>query len=108
MGYNTNLKGQIVYNGVIVPEGDLTSQLYLDFIDHLKSGGSVDPLNDELEIIEENKRTIRENYSIRITNIIGMKEAIERFVIEGTPIPQSIINERELLKQECNRIVDSL
>lgn len=108
MGYNTNLKGQVVYNGVIVPEGDLTSQLYLDYIDYLMAGGSVDPLNDELEAIEEQKKIIREDYSYRISNIIGMKEAIERFVMDGTPIPQSIIDEREILKTQYHNTINSL
>jgi len=108
MGYNTNLKGQILYNGIIVPEGDLTSQLYLDFIDYLKAGGSVDPLDDKLEEIEEKKRIIREEYSYRISNINGMKEAMERFAMDGTPIPQSIIDEREILKTQYRSIVNSL
>jgi hypothetical protein len=108
MGYNTNLKGQVLYNGVIVPEGDLTSQLYLDYIDYLMAGGSVDPLNNGLEEIEEQKRIIREDYSYRISNIRGIKEAMERFVIDGTPIPQSIIDEREKLKTQYHNTINSL
>lgn len=108
MGYNTNLKGQVVYNGVIVPEGDLTSQLYLDYIDYLMAGGSVDPLDDKLEAIEEQKNIIRQDYSFRISNINGMKEAMERFAMDGTPIPQSIIDEREILKAQYRSTINSL
>lgn len=108
MGYNTNLKGQVVYNGVIVPEGDLTSQLYLDYIDYLMAGGSVDPLDDKLEAIEEQKNIIRKDYSFRISNINGMKEAMERFAMDGTPIPQSIIDEREILKSQYRSTINSL
>ena len=108
MGYNTNLNGQVVYNGVIVPEGDLTSQLYLDYIDYLMAGGSVDPLDDKLEAIEEQKNIIRQDYSFRISNINGMKEAMERFAMDGTPIPQSIIDEREILKAQYRSTINSL
>jgi hypothetical protein len=37
-----------------------------------------------------------------------IKEAIERFVMDGTPIPQSIIDEREELKTQYHNTINSL
>lgn len=72
------------------------------------AGGSVDPLDDKLEAIEEQKNIIRQDYSFRISNINGMKEAMERFAMDGTPIPQSIIDEREILKAQYRSTINSL
>jgi len=43
---------------------------------------------------------MKTEYSQKISDIIGMKEAIEKNIIDGEPIPQDIIDERNRLKQE--------
>lgn len=43
-------------------------------------------------------------YSEKISNIIGIRESIERKAIDGTEIPKQIIDERERLKQEYNTL----
>lgn len=53
-------------------------------------------------------KEIRKVYSQKISNIVGMQEAVERFVIDGTPIPQSIINQRDVLKTEFFNITNTL
>ena len=37
-----------------------------------------------------------------------MREAIERNIIDGTPIPNEILEQRELLKQEYNNKVNEI
>jgi hypothetical protein len=37
-----------------------------------------------------------------------MQEAVERFVIDNTPIPQTIINQRDALKTEFFSITNTL
>lgn len=58
--------------------------------------------DDNLEMIEY----YRKKYSTMISNISGMKEAIERFIMDETPIPETIISERERLKTEFHTITD--
>lgn len=60
--------------------------------------------NDNIKLIEY----YRKKYSRLISNIDGMKEAIERSVMDGTPIPVEITTERERLKTEYHTITDPL
>jgi len=49
---------------------------------------------------------LRQEYSLKISNIKGMQEAIEKKAIEEIPIPQEIIDERERLKQEYKQLTN--
>lgn len=54
------------------------------------------------------KNKIRTLYSQKISQIDGMRESVERYSLDGTPIPQSIIDERETLKTEYHNLVTYL
>ena len=60
------------------------------------------------ESIETQLESLRFEYSYKISEIIGMREAIERNIIDGTPIPNEILEQRELLKQEYNNKVNEI
>lgn len=57
---------------------------------------------------EKLKLEIRLSYSEKISNISNLQESVERFVIDGTPIPQTIIDEREVLKTEYHNLISYL
>lgn len=46
--------------------------------------------------------SLKQEYSELISNIEGLKESIERFTFDNTPIPIEIIKKREELKEEYN------
>lgn len=100
MNYNINYKGQILFNGTVVPENEPNNPLFLDYRDYLRSGGSVEPLEYDHELAEHKRFQIRLEYSNKISSIVGMREAVERFIIDSTPIPAEILAERDRLKAE--------
>lgn len=57
---------------------------------------------------EKLKTEIRLLYSEKISTIVNLQESIERSVIDGAPIPQAIIDERELLKTEYHNLISYL
>ena len=61
-----------------------------------------------LEGKEKLKLEIRLLYSEKITRIPNLQESVERFVIDGTMIPQTIIDEREVLKTEYHNLISYL
>lgn len=87
-------------------EGDYLYDFYLDL---LKDDTN---LNEDgfLSTIGKYKfdKEIRKKYSEKISNIEGMSEAVERFAIDGTPVPQTIINQRDALKTEFFTITNTL
>jgi predicted adenine nucleotide alpha hydrolase (AANH) superfamily ATPase len=87
-------------------EGDYLYNFYLEL---LKDDSN---LNEEgfLSTIGNYKlnKEIKSVYSEKISNIVGMREAVEKFVIDGTPIPQIIINQRDTLKAEFYTITNTL
>ena len=58
--------------------------------------------------IETKLENLRFEYSQRISEIQGMREAIERNIIDGTPIPNEILEQREVLKNEYNIKVNEI
>lgn len=54
------------------------------------------------------KLKIRKLYSNKISNIDGMQEYVERNQIDGTPIPQNITDNRDVLKNEYHNIINYL
>jgi len=54
------------------------------------------------------KNKIRILYSQKISQIEGMQETIERYVLDGTTIPQEMIDKREILKLEYHNIISYL
>ena len=60
------------------------------------------------EPIETQLESLRTEYSYKISEIIGMREAIERNIIDNTPIPNEILEQRELLKKEYNNKVNEI
>jgi nicotinamide riboside kinase len=57
---------------------------------------------------EELKNKIRNLYSNKISNINGMREYVERFIIDSTSLPQNITDERESLKTEYHDLINYL
>ena len=51
---------------------------------------------------------IRNLYSEKISTISGLQESVERFALDGTTIPQTIIDERETLKTEYHNLISYL
>jgi len=107
MSYVINRNGQIFLGNVQVIMNE-NEQTYIDYKSFLESGGTVmemnDPNEDELERIE----LLRIAYSRRISEIPGMQEALERFAIDGTPIPQDIVDKREELKTEYHESINQI
>jgi len=66
--------------------------------------------NGELNYLgkEELKNKIRKLYSNKISNIDGMREYVERFIIDSTSLPQNIIDDRESLKTEYHDLINYL
>lgn len=62
------------------------------------------------EEIVESKRDLIESidneYTTKISNL--MRKSIEQFISDGTPIPQNILDERNLLRNECNAKIAEL
>jgi hypothetical protein len=107
MSYTINRKGQIFFGNiqVIMAENDPT---YIDYKAFLESGGTVMETNDANDAILEQIELLRIAYSRRITEIPGMQEALERFAIDGTPIPQDIVDRREELKTEYHESINQI
>lgn len=107
MSYTINRKGQIFFGNiqVIMTESDPT---YIDYKAFLESGGTVMESNDPNDAILEQIELLRIAYSRRISEIPGMQEAVERFAIDGTPIPQSIVDKREELKMEYQESINQI
>lgn len=108
MSYNVNSKGQILFDGIIVPEDDPDNLLFLDYREYLRSGGSVEPLENDPTAKELVVTNLRTEYSNKISNIPGMRESIEKSVIEGTPISEDILVIRQQLIDEFHAIVATL
>jgi hypothetical protein len=108
MSYNVNSKGQILFNGIIIPEDEPDNQLFLDYRDYLRRGGSVEPLEDDPTEKEIMIANLRAEYSRKISDIPGMREAIEKSVIESTPIPPDILVIRHQLIDEFHEVVATL
>lgn len=107
MSYSINKNGQILFNGVpVVMEENHTS--YIDYLEFLNSGGTVIEYNNPEEDLETMISELRLRYSEKISEIPGMREAIERFVIDGTPIDPVIIQKREELKVEYMIILEKI
>ncbi len=61
----------------------------------------VAPIIEKVELsLEQKQINLRSEYSQRISDIVGMKEAIERNMIDGSLIPENILQERLALKDE--------
>jgi hypothetical protein len=107
MSYIINRKGQIFFGNtpVIMNESDPT---YIDYKSFLESGGTVIESNDPNGVILEQIELLRIAYSRRISEIPGMQEAVERFIIDGTLIPQSIVDRREELKAEYHESINQI
>lgn len=83
--------------------------LYDFYIELLKNDTNLDE-DGFLSTIGNYKylQEIRKVYSQKISNIVGMQEAVERFIIDSTPVPQDIINQRDILKNEFFNITNTL
>jgi predicted HTH transcriptional regulator len=57
---------------------------------------------------ENLKKEIRHLYSKKISNIIGLQEYLERNTFDSTPIPQEIIESRNVLKLEYHNLINFL
>ena len=101
-------------NKMTLPEGHSIpfnegEYLYDFYLELLKDDTNLNE-NSFLSTIGNNAfiQEIRKVYSQKISNIVGMQEAVERFVIDNTPIPQTIINQRDALKTEFFSITNTL
>ena len=108
MSYNINSKGQILFDGVIIPENEPDNQLFLDYRDYLRNGGSVEPLEDDPTEKEIMLASLRAEYSKKISDIPGMREAIEKSVIESIPMTSDILTIRQQLIDEFHVLVATL
>ncbi len=108
MSYNINSKGQILFNGMIIPEDDPDNQLFIDYRNYLIAGGSVEPLENDPTEKEIMIANLRAEYSKKISDIAGMREAIEKSVIESIPMPPDILTARQQLIDEFHTIVATL
>jgi len=107
MSYTINKKGQILFDSIpVVMEENHPS--YIDYLDFLNSGGTVIEYNNPVEDLEILISELRCIYADKISEIPGMREAIERFIIDGTPIDPSIIEKREALKAEYTTILEKI
>ena len=87
-------------NNVVIPMIE-TSLLYQDYLAYLQNGGTVfDSEFETPEEIADRISIIRKEYSDKISAIEGMREAVERKLIEGLDIPQAILDQREALRAE--------
>ena len=107
--------------GYVVKEGYIPFQLTLKVPEIYNTVSEeiknlyLETISDSENINDDNTLTIVGNeilnikirlfYSEKISNIINLKESVERFVIDGTTIPQTIIDERELLKTEYHNLI---
>ncbi len=61
----------------------------------------IEPTADEIENQKiQQLILLKQEYSQRISDIIGLREALERFAMDGEPIPYEIIEQRTILIQE--------
>lgn len=87
-------------NNTIIPMIE-SSSLYQDYLTYIIEGNEVFTTSYKTpEEIADSILYIRKEYSHRISSIDGLQEAIERKLIDGTEIPQNLLDERELLKEE--------
>ena len=100
---------------VIVPtlkDNEKKGEIYFDDVNKVFTYPIiVIPQKTQSEIETENilKATnLRSEYSQRISDIVGMREAIEKNIIDGIEIPQDILDEREQLKIEYNQKLSEL
>jgi len=54
------------------------------------------------------KHKIRVLYSEKISNIFNLRESVERYVLGGELIPQTIMDQRETLKTEYHNLITYL
>jgi len=101
MTYFTTNGGYIIdENNTIIPMIE-SSLLYQDYRTYVIGGNEVFTTDYKTpEEIAEKILAIRKEYSYRISSIEGMQEAIERKLIDGTEIPQNLLDERNLIKEE--------
>jgi hypothetical protein len=87
-------------NNIIIPM-DESSPLYQEYLIYILGGNSVYPTDFITQAeIDDGVVLIRKEYSERISNIEGLQEAIERKLIDGTDIPQELLDKRVELKNE--------
>lgn len=62
------------------------------------------------EEVAESKREQVESIDLSYTNIISdlMRKSIEKLAAEQIPIPQSVLDERNALRAQCNLEIDAL
>lgn len=97
--YIVNKRGKLRVDNVdlIIDE---TSQIFKDYLSFIKGGG-IPTLMDFTTELEKNGMVeiLRKQYSDKISNIPGLREAVER-VAFGEAINPDIVAKREALKAE--------
>jgi hypothetical protein len=109
MNYFKTKYGTIVNeNNVVIPmeEGN---PLYIDYIEYLTNEGEV----FETDLVNSFDNTYLTQEALQIdllyTGLISdlLRKHIEKLSIDGIPIPQDVIDERDRLRAECNqKIID--
>jgi hypothetical protein len=109
MAYFRTKYGTIVNEDNVVIPMDESSPLYIDYIEYLTNEGEV--FETDLVNSSDNIYLIQEALQIDLlyTGLISdlLRKHIEKLSIDGIPIPQDVIDERDRLRDECNqKIID--
>jgi hypothetical protein len=110
MTYFRTKYGTIVNeNNVVIPM-DESSPLYIDYIEYLTNEGEV--FETDLVNSSDNIYLTQEALQIDLlyTGLISdlLRKHIEKLSIDGIPIPQDVIDERDRLRAECNQKIMDL
>jgi hypothetical protein len=109
MTYFKTKYGTIVNEDNVVIPMDESSPLYIDYIEYLTNEGEV----FETDLVNSSDNTYLTQEALQIdllyTGLISdlLRKHIEKLSIDGVPIPQDVIDERDRLRAECNqKIID--
>jgi len=105
MNYFRTKYGTIVNENNIVIPMEEGNPLYIDYIEYLTNEGEVfetDLVNsfDNIYLIQD-ALEIDLFYTTLISDLL--RKHIEKLSIDGLPIPQEVIDERDRLRAECNQ-----
>jgi hypothetical protein len=105
MTYFRTKYGTIVNEDNVVIPMDESSPLYIDYIEYLTNEGEI--FETDLVNSSDNIYLTQEALQIDLlyTGLISdlLRKHIEKLSIDGIPISQDVIDERDRLRAECNQ-----
>jgi hypothetical protein len=110
MTYFKTKYGTIINEDNVVIPMEEGNTLYIGYVDYLTNGGEVfetDLVNsfDNIYLTQEALKIDLE-YTGLISDLL--RKHIEKLSIDNIPIPQSVIDERDRLRAECNQKITDL